>query len=120
MKKIICVLSVLLVLTCAVFAMAACSEKDAVITSYSIEKTTYKVGDAFSTDDVVITAELANGDKIKVDKNLYFDQSAITTEGDDAVLKDGEFAKAGDYQVKVYAVEERDDLLIGTWNITVE
>ncbi len=115
MKRIVSIASAVIILCCAIFLFTACADdKSATIKSYSIEKTEYSVGDTFSTDDVVITAELHNGEKRKIDTNLVFDDSAIKDQ-----LEDGAFTEAGAYTVTVYATEKRDDLKIGDWTITV-
>lgn len=114
MKKFISIASTVLILCCFVCLFAACKDKEAVVDSYSIENKTYTVGDTFSTSDAVITAVLKNGEKVKIDTNLKFVTDAV-----DADLKEGKFEKAGEYSVAVYAVEERSDLKIGDWIVTV-
>lgn len=115
MKKIISIASAVIVLCCAIFLFTACADdKTATIKSYSIEEKTYVVGDTFSTDDVVITAELNNGEKRKIDTHLKFDTAEIEKK-----LDDGKFTEKGEYIVTVYAVEERKDMKIGDWKIIV-
>ena len=118
MKKFISIISTVLVLCCAVCLFTACKEDAAVIdkSSFVIEEKTYAVGDAFSTSDVVITAKLKNGEVRKIDSHLKFVQDELT---DEVLDKDKKFIKEGTYNVKVYYVEERDDMEIGTWKITV-
>lgn len=113
MKKFISVVSVALVLCCIFCLFTACKDDDAGIV-YTLEETTYEVGDAFSTSDAVITA-VNNGEKIKIDTHLVFDTDEI-----EADLEDGKFTQAKTYSVAVYAVEKRSDLKIGDWKITVE
>ena len=112
MKKIISVVSVALVLCCIFCLFTACKDDNAGIV-YTLEETTYEVGDTFSTGDATITA-VYNGEKIKIDTHLVFDTEALEEE-----LEDGKFTKAGTYTVAVYAVENRSDLKIGDWKITV-
>ncbi len=114
MKKFISIASTALILCCFVCLFTACKDKEAVIDSYSVESKSYVVGDTFSTSDAVITAVLKNGEKVKIDKNLKF-----VTDGIDADLEDGKFVKTGSYTVAVYAVEERADLKVGDWTVTV-
>ena len=114
MKKFVSIASTVLILCCLVCLFTACKDDEAVIDSYNIESKSYVVGDTFSTSDAVITAVLKNGEKVKIDKNLKFVTDAV-----DADLKDGKFVKAGTYSVAVYAVEERVDLKIGDWSVTV-
>ena len=113
MKKFISIASVALILCCIFCLFTACKDDDAGIV-YTIEEKTYEVGDTFSTDNVTITA-INNGEKIKIDKNLVFDTEAI-----EADLEDGKFTKVGTYTVAVYAVENRTDMKIGDWKITVK
>jgi len=114
MKKFVSIASTVLILCCLVCLFTACKDDEAVIDSYNVESKSYVVGDTFSTSDAVITAELKNGEKVKIDTHLKFDTTAV-----DIDLTDGKFTKAGTYVVPVYAIEERTDLKIGDWTVTV-
>ncbi len=122
MKKFITIVSTVLVLCCAVCLFVACKDDSPVIDkdTYKIEEKAYVVGDTFSTGDVVITANLKNGEQRKIDTHLKFDKSGLVDAENNSVLDDNnKFTKAGTYTVVVYLVEEREDMLVGDWKITV-
>ncbi len=116
MKKTITVIALIIVLTVSCFALVACKDDASDLHDFVIAEKTYKIGDVYASGDITVTAT-ANEKTYNVDKNLVF-------VGDDAdalkLDKDGKFTEAGTYTVKVYTVEERDDMYVGEWKIVVE
>ncbi len=116
MKKFLTIVSIVLVLVCAVCLFTACKD-EAYIQGYTIENKTYTVGDTYASSDVAITATLSDDSTKTISENLIFVGDG---EEDLNLNDDGCFTKTGSYSVKVYALEEREDLFIGTWTIVVE
>ncbi len=116
MKKTIVLLLCIVLSVAAVCIFVACSDDgEPVIESYKeIEADTYAIGDAYKQADAEVVAVLKNGKTRNITKNLVF-------VGEDALNldDDGNFTEAGEYTVKIYALEEREDLLIGEWKIKV-
>lgn len=118
MKKAIIVVLALVMVVSAAVLFVACGEKgEAVIKSYQLplETKTYAVGDKYDSSDVVIVANLEDGTTRKVTKNLVL----VGDDEESLKLEDGCFTQAGEYEVEVYALEEREDFLIGSWKIKV-
>lgn len=117
MKKTVLIVLCIAVLAAAFCAFIACEKEDEEVTiaSFAIEDKTYAIGDKYAQDDAKITATLTDKTTVDVTKNLVF------AGDDDATLnlEDGKFTKAGEYKVKVYKFEKREDLLIGEWTIKV-
>jgi hypothetical protein len=123
MKKIFTVALLVIALAVSSLMLIACSdETDTVsVVDYTIDSTTYYVGDTMSTDDVAITANMSDDSSYDVTNNLYF----VGTDDDDLDLdEDGAFTKTGNYEVKVYFLttddREENRFFLGTWKIEVE
>ena len=116
-KNLILVLTLIVILVASVCILTACDKDEATVKSYEIAEKEYSIGDKFATSDVAVTANLTDGTTKKCTNNIVVDDSAIESKLDeDSKFVDG---SAGTYTLKVYAVEIRDDLLIGEWKVIV-
>ena len=116
MKKVLTVLLISVLLVSVLCVFAACGEEEAVIDSYQdIDNTIYAAGDTYNNTDAHIVANLKDGTTRHITKNLVF----VGEDAESLDLEDGKFTKAGTYEVKVYALEEREDYFIGKWTIEV-
>ena len=114
-KTILILLAIVMVFGTACMLIACKDEKEPVIESYkAIEKDNYAIGDTYKETDAEIVAVLTDGSTRKITKNLvYVGKDALNLD------KDGKFTTVGEYKIKVYAMEEREDLFIGEWTIKV-
>ena len=117
MKKAIATVLCVAVLVAVLACVFAGCEKDggAVIKDYqAIPVKTYAIGEEYKSSDVEITANLEDGTTRKIEKNLVF-------VGEDALPLDDQqcFTAAGEFKIKVYTLQERDDLFVGEWTIKV-
>ena len=116
MKKTIVLLLCIVLSVAAVCLFVACEDdKEPVIESYkAIETDNYAIGDEYKQSDAEVVAVLKDGTTKNITKNLVF-------VGEDGLKldDDGKFTEAGEYTIKIYALEEREDLLIGEWKIKV-
>lgn len=116
MKKIVSIIVLILIVVSMACVFTACSEKDSdkLIDSYTIAPSVVNVGDTHGTP--TITALMTDGTEKTVKNNLKYNAEDI--EG--LKLKDGKYTEAGTYSVRVYIIEEKEELFIGTWDITVK
>ena len=84
------------------------------VTKQAIEVENYAIGDKYNQSDAGIVAVLEDGTKKDITENLIF-----VGEDNLKLDDDGNFTEAGEYKVKVYALEEREDMYIGEWTIKV-
>lgn len=116
MKKTFLTSVAVLVLVVVCFAaLTACDkESDLTVLSYDITPSKVDIGDTFAAP--TITANMSDETTKTVSKNLVYSASDLALLELDA---DKKFTKAGTFQVKVYILEEREEFLLGTWDITV-
>lgn len=114
-RKLITALCLTMVVV-SVLCLFACSDKttEKTVDKYEIAETKVNVGDTHGNP--TITATFNDGTTQAVSNNLVFDAENIK----ELALEDGKYTKAGTYTVKVYIIEQRDDLYIGEWKITVK
>jgi len=124
MKKLVkAASSAILVIICAAL-LVACADGNkgkSGIESYTIEPTTYYVGDTFDTSKVKITANMSDETTKAVDSNLFFKGN------DKETLKldeNNNFTAAGEYSVSVYLLtaddRENNRFYLGEWKLIVK
>ncbi len=117
MKKVISVIALVLIVASISVLFVACSDKDdsLKVNSYEIKESIVKVGDKHGTP--TIKAYLSDGTDKTVANNLVYNEADLA-----ALLLDEEdkYTKAGTYTVKVYILEEKEELYVGDWKITVK
>lgn len=114
-KTVVLILILSLIVSMACLFIACKDDKEAVIKNYEpIEVENYAIGDKYNQSDAGIVAVLEDGTKKDITENLIF-----VGEDNLKLDDDGNFTEAGEYKVKVYALEEREDMYIGEWTIKV-
>ena len=121
MKKVFSFILILTVIASCLVIFTSCGNSESTtITGYLIDASEYSIGDAFSTDDIVVKAKLSNGKEEKVTKNIVVDVKGCENFplGDDGKITDiGDSVNT--FKLSVYKFEIRDDFKIGEWIITI-
>ncbi len=88
------------------------------IVSFEVEDYKLYVGDKFNKDNIKITATLDDKTTQEVKNNRIYNQDDLDKINDE-LNDDGEFTKAGTYTIRIYHLEERKDMFVGTCNVKV-
>lgn len=118
MKRFLPIAAVVMVLVviAAIFVGCSSSSNETTIVGYeNIEPIKVTVGDTFTTP--TITAKLSDGTTKTVSNHVVYkkaDYEALELDDDD------KYTKAGEFEVHVYHLEEKEGYEIGTWTITVQ
>ncbi len=115
MKKTLAIVLVVALALAAVFTLTACKNGDEGTLSYEITESKVNIGDTHGTPK--ITATLPDGATKTVTNNLVYNKEDVEKL---ALDNDNKYTKAGEYTVRVYILEEKDEFYLGEWKITVK
>lgn len=122
-KRVLAVILAVVTIVSCCFVLTACNKNTTTdettataVNKYEIAEYEAYVGDEFKAANIVVTAYLNNDTTKTVTNNrIYSAVDQTKLELDDSK----KFTKAGNYTLRVYLLEEREDLLMGTCSIKV-